>query len=209
MAGKINKIAIPPRSSSKMVPRGTIIESFKMNIFGSKVRVAVIEVPAKMLATSTVKGALRTCCTAVPFARDVVYPIANGGGCARLSNGDVAVYVSKKFGSFSKRARQVICAYEGAKAAALYMETVRAISHETFANQMIVEEAATQYLASLDFGMFSTWKVFHALKKFGNMSMREQKRFYKYAKKNSASEETDSFDLFDDNDLELLDELSA
>ena len=208
------KTAIVPSACSSYVPNGVIIDSFIMDFDGNDVRVGVVEVPAKKLSLRPVAGStkkpisLKTVISAVAIANDNISYETLDNRTRSFSDGDVIVYVShafKNFGSllFRTKARQIVIAYEAAKAYGLYREVTN--PDASVFNTLAIEQCAIAYLTRLD---YCSWTVFNTLKKLGELNEKESRRFYKALKRSNKKRVKDETYL-EDSDLDGLEKLTA
>jgi hypothetical protein len=204
------KQAYIPSAVSDRIPDGTIIESFHMD-FGEQeeVRVGVVEVPAKRLSLIPVAGsskkavALKTVISGVAVCGSSVEYDTVTGKTKTFSDGDVIVYVSHNFkrfsGLFRTKARQIVIAYEAARAYGFYREATT--PNACVYNTLAIEECAIQYLATLD---YHEWSVYGALKKLGALNEKESRRFYRALKKlNKKRDKVEQY-VEDDDIAELM-----
>ena len=194
---KNKKIAIAPSAQSCVVPTGTIIDAFMMHVTGNNIRVAVVEVPASMLAVRATNS-LQSCICGVAVATTIEYTYEGGNRGIELNDGDVIVYVSEKFNNFTKKVRQILVAYEAAEAAGIYLE---ATAGGNFINKLAIEDCCLQYLASLDYWGIT---VFSALKKLNRFNTKQSKRFFKACRKQTKKSERLAENIVTSDDMDVL-----
>ena len=207
------KTAVMPSAISDDIPNGVITETFHMDFDGEEIRVGVVEVPAKRLSLTPVGGtakkpvALKAIISGIAVVGTTISYEDAKGKTKYFDSGDIIVFVSHNFkhfsGLFRTKARQIVIAYEAARAYGLYKEvtTPGALAFNTLA----IEECAIEYLASLN---YHSWSVFNALKKLHAMNDKESRRFYKALKKlNKKRDKVENY--VEDSDLEELSMLTA
>ncbi len=194
---KSKKIAIMPSAQSDIVPIGTIIDAFMMHMEGDNIRVAVVEVPAQLLAVRATNS-LQSCICGVAVATSIEYTYEGGNRGIELNDGDVIVYVSEKFNSFSKKVRQILVAYEAASAAGIYRE---ATAGGNYINKLAIEDCCIAYLSTLDYWSMT---VFGALKKLQRFNTKQSKRFFKACRKQNKQSEKLAEAIVTNEDMDIL-----
>lgn len=210
------KTSLVPSAVSSTIPNGTIIDSFRMDFDGKEIRVGVVEVPARRLNLKPIAGSskkpvsLKAIVSGVAVVNDCITYNTLDNNPKSFSDGDVIVFISHNFKSFKRfsllfktKMRQIVIAYEAAKAYGLYREVMN--PDATVFNTLAVEECAIEYLSRLD---YSEWCVFDALKKFGELNEKESRRFYRALKKlNKKRIKEEAY--YEDSDLDALEQLTA
>ena len=207
------KTMLMPSARSSTIPNGVIIDSFHMDFDGQEIRVGVVEVPAKRLNLKPVAGSsrkaisLKAIIAGVSVINDAITYATVDNRLKTFADGDIIVFVSHNFkrfsGLFQTKARQIVIAYEAARAYGLYREVTN--PEATVYNSLAIEECAIQYLSSLQ---YHEWSVFAALKKLGALNEKESRRFFRALKKlNKKRSRIENY--CEDSDLEELAALTA
>ena len=210
-----DKISTMPSATSATIPNGVLTDTFLMDFDGEEVKVGVVEVQAKNLALKPVAGngkkqvSLKSVITGVAITDTGSVEYKNYKGVGKVfGDGDVIVYVSHNFktfsGIFNAKARQIIIAYEAAKAYGLYKEVYS--GNEPYCNTLAVEECAIQFLSTLD---YNAWSVFSALKRLNCLNEKESRKFFRALKKLNKKKAAKAESYFEESDLEELRSLTA